>query len=73
MKVTSLDGKFSAESKIVFAPKSSEIEFYLLDIAMPFSFKNIANPDVHSSYADTEILAVPYFMDGIASREVQYL
>jgi hypothetical protein len=72
VKVSSLDGSIYNNSQIVFNPQKSEIEFYLLDNTMPFSFKNIANPNIFSFYSDTRILAVPYFMNDIDSKKAQY-
>jgi hypothetical protein len=63
VEVTNLDKTLVAKDSIVFKPKSTEIEFYLLDPSLPFSFKNIANPNINSSNLDTTILAVPYFID----------
>jgi hypothetical protein len=72
VKVSSLNGRIIAKNSIIFIPENSDVEFYLLQPGLPFSFKNIANPNIFSNNLDTEILAVPYFMDNLESKRVKY-
>lgn len=72
VEVSSLDGRIIAKNSITFRPENSDVEFYLLQPGLPFSFKNIANPNIFSNNLDTEILAVPYFMDNLESKRIKY-
>ena len=72
VKVSSLDGKIIAKNHITFRPENSEVEFYVLESGLPFNFKNIANPYIFSQTIDTDILAVPYFMDNLEDKAIEY-
>jgi len=71
VEVTSLDKTKKATGYLSFKPKSTEIDFYLLEPSLPFKFKNIANPNITSKYLDTRIMAAPYFID-LDDRDVRY-
>lgn len=72
VKVSSLDGSIIAKNHIILQPNNSEVEFYLLEPWLTFSFKNIANPNIFVEDLDAEIMAVPYFMDDIEGEYIIY-
>ncbi len=72
LEVSSLDGELVAKESIRFEPEKSKIEFYLIDSSLPFSYRNIANPNIHIEGTEATILAVPYFMNDIESRITEY-
>lgn len=72
VRVTSLDGKVVAKKSTVLRPQKTKVEFYLLKPGLPFSFKNVANPDIFSTNIDAEIRAIPYFMEDTKTEKVKY-
>ena len=73
VRAATVDGLIVAKKSITFSPKRTNIEFYKLNPSLPFSFKNIANPNIFSNSLSTEIRVVPFFMDNIGDdKEFKY-
>ncbi len=65
VKVYTPGGRVIAKKTLHFEPHRTEVDFYLINSNLPFSFKNINNPDIISPTLDAKIMAVPYFMNNL--------
>lgn len=73
VKVSSLDRTMVAVRSSILKPKFTKIDFYIDDKIMPFRFKSVANPDLISSYLDSDIVAIPYFFNDIKMSKIDWV
>ncbi len=71
VEVTDLKKEVRGVGYLKLKPENTKIEFYLIEPALPFKFKNVANPKIISSSLDATVMAAPYFID-LGDDDVKY-
>lgn len=66
VEITDLKNTNKIITAILLSPENSTVDFYVMPIAEPFRYKNILEgKTLFFNNLDTQILAVPWFMNGI--------